>query len=80
MKNKNNVKTSNPAPSADITLFACAYLSNSECIVEVTECIKLPLLPLNSNEELLNTLQRQLVTLYQDPEQSEHGITILQTK
>ena len=44
-----------------------AYLRNCERIVQVTESIELPLLSLDSDEELLDTLQRQLVTLYQNP-------------
>ena len=56
-----------PCDCAENNSVARAYLSDSECIVQVTECIKLPLLPLDSNEELLDPLQRQLVTLHQDP-------------
>ena len=37
-------------------------LSDGECVVKVAKCVKLPLLLLNGHKELLDSLQRQLVT------------------
>ncbi len=42
-------------------------LGNGERVVQVTQCVELPLLPLHRHEELLDALQRQLITLHQDP-------------
>ena len=38
-------------------------LSDCQCIVEIAECIEFPVFLLHSNEELLDTLKRQLITL-----------------
>ena len=37
-------------------------LRDGECVIQVTKCVKLPLLLLDSNKELLDSLQSQLVT------------------
>ena len=50
------------------------YLGNSESVVEVAQSVKLPLLPLNGHEELLDPLQRQLVTLHQDADWVRHEL------
>ena len=50
------------------------YLCDSECVVEVTEGVELPFLPLDSHEELLDALERQLVTLHQDPDRVRHEL------
>ena len=50
------------------------YLCDSECVVEVTEGVELPFLPLDSHEELLDPLERQLVTLHQDPDRVRHEL------
>lgn len=39
-------------------------LCDGECVVQVTERIKLPLFSLNGHKELLNALQRQLITAH----------------
>merc|ERR1719233_1515004 len=49
-------------------------LCNCKCIIEVTKCIKLPLLPLYSNKELLDSLKRQLVTFYQNSDRIRHEL------
>ena len=51
-----------------------SYLCDGESIVEVAERVKLPLLPLHRHEELLDPLQRQLVTLDQDPDRVRHEL------
>lgn len=38
-------------------------LRDGQCVVEVTECVELPFFSLNCHEELLYTLQRQLITV-----------------
>ena len=55
-------------------MFRVMYLCDSECVVEVTEGVELPFLPLDSNEELLDALERQLVTLHQDPDRVRHEL------
>ena len=42
-------------------------LGDGERVVEVTQRVKLPLLALHRHEELLDSLQRQLVTFHQNP-------------
>lgn len=37
-------------------------LCDGECVVKVTQCVKLPLLSLHGNKELFNSLQSQLIT------------------
>ena len=37
-------------------------LCDRQCIIEITECVKLPLLLFHGNKELLDTLKRQLIT------------------
>merc|ERR1719474_2501538 len=49
-------------------------LCDSECVVEVTKGVELPFLPLDSHEELLDALERQLVTLHQDPDRIRHEL------
>ena len=55
-------------------MFRVTYLCDSECVVEVTEGVELPFLPLDSHEELLDALERQLVTLHQDPDRVRHEL------
>mmetsp|Transcript_749 Transcript_749/g.941 ORF Transcript_749/g.941 Transcript_749/m.941 type:complete len:225 (-) Transcript_749:304-978(-) len=47
-------------------------LRDGECIIEVTQSVELPLFFLNSNEELLDALECQLVTLHQDTNRFVH--------
>ena len=49
-------------------------LSNSEGIIEITQCIKLSLFFFDSNEVLLETFQGQLVTLDQDTNRVCHEL------
>ena len=49
-------------------------MGNSESVVEVAQSVELPLLSLHSNEELLDALQGQLVTLDQDPDGVGHEL------
>ena len=42
------------------------YLCDGQCIVEVTERVKLPLLSLHSHEELFDAFKGQLIALDQD--------------
>merc|ERR1719500_1750425 len=49
-------------------------LGDSESVIEVAQSVKLPLLPLNSHEELLDPLQCQLVTLHQDADWVRHEL------
>ena len=49
-------------------------LGDGESVVQVAQSVKLPLLPLHSHEELLDTLQSQLVTLHQDPDGVRHEL------
>ena len=45
-------------------------LSDCQSVVEVTQGVKLPILLLNCDEELLDALESQLVTFDQNP----HGV------
>ena len=47
-------------------------LSNGECVVQVTEGVKLPLLSLHRHKELLDAFQCQLITEHQE----RNGTTI----
>lgn len=38
-------------------------LSDGQSVIQIAQCIKLPLLSLNSNEELLDTVQCQFITV-----------------
>ena len=49
-------------------------LGDGQSVVQVTQRVKLPLLSLNSNKELLDALQCQLVTLDQDPDGVRHEL------
>ena len=49
-------------------------LGDGESVVQVTERVELPLLPLHGYEELLDALQCQLVTLDQDPDGVGHEL------
>ncbi len=42
-------------------------LGDGERVVQVAQRVELPLLPLHRHEELFDALQRQFVTLHQDP-------------
>ena len=48
-------------------------LSDGECIIQVAQCVELPLLSLHCHKELLDALQRQLIT-----ETSENPFSIAQ--
>lgn len=37
-------------------------LRDGQCVIQITQCVELPLFSLHSHEELLNALQRQLIT------------------
>ena len=50
------------------------YLCDGQCIVEVTECVKLPLLSLHSHEELFDALKGQLIALHQDADGVGHEL------
>ena len=41
-------------------------LGDRDGLIKVTECVKLPLLLLDSNVELLDTFERQLITFDED--------------
>ena len=41
-------------------------LRDGECVVEIAESVELPLFSLDGDEELLDSFQRQLVTLHQN--------------
>jgi hypothetical protein len=47
-------------------------LSNCESVIQITQGIELPVFLLNGNEELLDTFQRQLVTLDEDADRICH--------
>ena len=49
-------------------------MGDSEGVIEVAESVKLPLLPLDCDEELLDSFQRQLVTLHQDADRVRHEL------
>mmetsp|Transcript_2117 Transcript_2117/g.5660 ORF Transcript_2117/g.5660 Transcript_2117/m.5660 type:complete len:305 (+) Transcript_2117:403-1317(+) len=49
-------------------------LCDRERVVEVAEGVELPLLALDRHEELLDTVERQLVALDQDPERVVHEL------
>ena len=49
-------------------------LCDGNGIVEIAERVELPLLLLDSDEELLNTLERQLVALYEDTDRIRHKL------
>ena len=49
-------------------------LGDGQGVVQVTESVELPLLPLNSHEELLDALKGQLVTFNQDPDGVGHEL------
>mmetsp|Transcript_14190 Transcript_14190/g.40226 ORF Transcript_14190/g.40226 Transcript_14190/m.40226 type:complete len:388 (-) Transcript_14190:270-1433(-) len=49
-------------------------LSDGQRVVQVAQRIKLPFLPLNSNEELLDSLEGQLVPLHQNPQRIRHEL------
>ena len=51
-----------------------SYLGDSESVIEVAQSVKLPLLSLDGHEELLDPLQRQLVTLHQDADWVGHEL------
>ena len=41
-------------------------LCDGKCIVEIAKCVKFPLFSFNGNEELLDSFQRQFVTVKQE--------------
>ncbi len=49
-------------------------LGNGDRLVQVGKCVKLPLLPLNSNVELLDTLKGKLVLLDEDADRVAHEL------
>lgn len=49
-------------------------LGNGEGVVQVAQCVKLPLFTLYSDEKLLDTFKSQLVTLDQDPDGITHEL------
>ncbi len=49
-------------------------LRNGEGIVEVAKSVKLPVLLLDRNEELLNALERQFITLDEYPNRIRHKL------
>eukprot|EP00906_Rhabdomonas_costata_P025811 RCo036865 len=50
-------------------------LGDRQRVVQVAEGVKLPILPLHSHEELLDTLQGELITLDQDPHWVRHKLS-----
>ena len=50
------------------------YLCDSQRVVKIAESIKLPLLPLDCDEELFDALKCQLVTFDQDPDRVCHEL------
>ena len=50
------------------------YLCDGQCIVEVTERVKLPLLSLHSHEELFDAFKGQLIALDQDADGVGHEL------
>mmetsp|Transcript_103522 Transcript_103522/g.299525 ORF Transcript_103522/g.299525 Transcript_103522/m.299525 type:complete len:291 (+) Transcript_103522:159-1031(+) len=49
-------------------------LRDGQCLVQVAEGVEFPLLLLDRHVELANTLERQLVLLYQDPHRIPHEL------
>lgn len=49
-------------------------LGDGEGVVEITEGVKLPILLLYGDEELLDPLEGQLVSLYEDPDRVGHEL------
>mmetsp|Transcript_9826 Transcript_9826/g.21860 ORF Transcript_9826/g.21860 Transcript_9826/m.21860 type:complete len:325 (-) Transcript_9826:163-1137(-) len=47
-------------------------LGDGESLVQITKSVELPLLPLHSNVELLDTLKGQLILLDEDPDRIPH--------
>ena len=45
-----------------------SYLCDGQSLVEVTQCVELPLLALHGNVELPDSLKSQFLFLHQDPE------------
>jgi len=60
-------------------LTLCVAENNGLCdgqrVIEVTECVKFPLLALDSDEELLDSFQRQLVTFHKNADRVCHKLT-----
>ena len=47
-------------------------LCDGESLVEITQCVQLPLLPLDRDVELADTLQCQLLLFHQDTDRFSH--------
>ena len=43
-------------------------------IIQITKCVKLPLLTLDGHEELLDAFERELITLDQNPDRLVHEL------
>ena len=59
---------------SSLLIFFVKYLCDGESVIKVTERVKLPLLPLDSYEELFDAFQGQLITLDQDPDGVGHKL------
>lgn len=49
-------------------------LRNGKCLVEIAESVKLPLLALNVNVELLDTLEGKLITFHENTDRLVHEL------